>query len=110
MSMWTDYKKELEGRSAIETDYGFIVYDFYENQDVYLEEIYVKPEHRRKKAATELVDMVIEIAKLKGSKNVWASIVPSKNNPTSSMEAHIAYGFKIKAASENMIWMIKEIK
>ena len=108
MSLFSEYKLELENKPVIETEHGFACYGIH-GTDCYIEDIYVKPEFRKTHEASHLANMVLEDARLKGCKRLFGSVVPSRHGATISMKVQLAYGFRVFSASENFILLVKDI-
>lgn len=110
LSMYGQYIYEREGKCIIETGKGFATYAYmHDIKAVYLEDLFVVPEHRRSKAATELVDAVAEQAKLKGYNTLVGSVAPKANGSTDSLKAVLSYGMKLHSCDGNLIWFKKEL-
>lgn len=108
VSLFGDYIKEREGKRIIEEDYGFVVYQIF-NDQCYIEDIFIEKQCRRAGLASELADEVVLKAKECGCKTLLGSVVPTANGATESMKALLAYGFKVQSAKENFIWFSMEI-
>lgn len=106
MSLFADYKREREGKHVIESSRGFIVY-VKEKDCLYIEDIYVIPEMRRKRAATEMVDWVCAMAKESGLHKVMSSVVPSTKASDVSLRFVMNYGMKLHSAHSNIIFFAK---
>ncbi len=108
VSMFGDFKKELEGISEIESEFGFATYKI-TGEEIYIEDIYIKPEYRKSKHASDLADAVSEIGTRNGCKRLWGSVCPSKNNSTISLKALLGYGFSLRSSKDNFILLVKEL-
>ena len=108
-SLYGKYLLERENINILETEIGFATYLF-ENDYVYIKDIFVLKEYRNAKTASDMADKIAEIAKQKGYKKMLGSVCPSTNGSTSSIQVLISYGFKVIQSTENMIYFIKEIK
>lgn len=109
LSLFGAYIKERENKDIIETDYGFATYSFTPN-GCYIEDIYVSPDFRHSKLASEMADKITAIAKEKGVKRLIGSVVPSANNSTASLKVLLGYGFKLESATNNFIVFTKDIE
>lgn len=111
LSMYGKYIYEREGKSILEVPEGFATYVYLNDiKAVYVEDIYVLPEHRRSRAAWSMLDRITVIATQKGYNTLVGSVRPTANGSTESLKASIAYGFKIHSCDGNLIWFKKEIK
>jgi predicted GNAT family acetyltransferase len=109
MSLFSEYKMEREGKFVIESENSFAVYSFPDGESVYIEDIYVKPELRKSGLGSCAANMIAKIAKEKGCKKMYGSIVPSANGANDSLKALLAYGFKLSSSEHNIIFFVKEI-
>ena len=113
MDLYKEYLNELhDGKSVIHNETGFIVYWIRgegKDREVYIEDIYTRPEFRLTKSAAKLADQVAVIAKENGCTYMTGSVVPSANNSTISLKMMIGYGFELAGSQDNFIWFSKEI-
>ena len=108
VSMFGDFKKELEGICEIESEFGFATYKV-TGEEIYIEDLYIKPDNRRSHHASDMVDSISEIGIKNGCKRIWCSVCPSKNNSTISLMAQLGYGFKLSSSRDNFILLVKEL-
>lgn len=108
MSLYGDYILEREGREIVESEHGFASYKIM-GSECYIQEIYVVPEMRTTKIASQMADKIAELAKEKGCKYLTGSVCPTMNGATTSLRVLLSYGFKLAKSEENLIWMIKEL-
>jgi ribosomal protein S18 acetylase RimI-like enzyme len=108
MSLYAEYLKELENRDTVEHEWGFAT--FSTNGDFcYLDNIYVKPDHRRSRLATALANEVELIAKSRGCKILIGTIVPSLPGSTDRLVAALSFGLKLQSSRDNFIFLQKDI-
>lgn len=107
-SLFGLYIKERLNKNIIEDDNGFCTYIFLQD-GVYLEDIYVHPDHRQSGKASELADRIAEIAKEKGLKKMYGSVVPNAKFSTESLKVLLAYGFRLKSSEQNVIYFEKDL-
>lgn len=108
MSLFKNYKEEREGAIVVENDYGFasaIKLD----EHLYIDEIYVLPEHRKLKVAANLADELAEIAKELKYTRLLGSVDINANNSTISLKVLLAYGFYLYDTNGSMIYLEKGI-
>lgn len=110
MSLYKAYLTEKTDKFVIETDKGFIVFNFPDDKTCYIEDVFVLKEHRNSYAGSDLVDQVYSIAKSKNCSKILGSIVPTSKNSTASLKAIMAYGMQLDSATTNFILFSKEIK
>jgi hypothetical protein len=108
VDLYAAYLEELGAKKLYRNDKGFVIYSFVD-ENIYLEEIYILPEHRGKKEFAILSDSMNEIAKQHGCKKMLGSVIPSINNSTRSLGMMLAYGAKLVSATNNFIVFEKEV-
>jgi len=106
--MYSDYLTEYTDKLVLETDKGFATYS-YHNDTVYLENIYVKPEHRQKHEASALANRIAMIARGKGCTKMVGSVVPSAKNSTISLKVLLGYGMQLTSAGPDIIYFQRTI-
>ncbi len=102
-SPWSHYIAERENAEVYETSEGFAIYKI-EHLTIYISDIYVKPEHRRKGVAAHIADSVAEIAITKGCTRMLGSVCPSAKNAHQSLQVLLAYGMTLLSAQHNIIY------
>jgi hypothetical protein len=111
--MYSDYFLEEYGRETISNEFGFIMYFLNkEAGEVFITDLYTKPEYRKTYEAKKLTQQVINIAKENGCKIVTAIIDVGKKDPeriTKLMRCHLSCGFKIYKASNDQILIGLEV-
>ena len=109
MSFYADYLRERTNDEIIETEDGFATYRFIDPQTVYIVDIYVRPEARLRGVASDISDMVVDLAKKRGCSRLIGSVVPSAKGSTASLKALLGYGFKLDSSTNDFIVFSKEI-
>ena len=110
MSLYGSYIKERENKKIVEDDKGFATYYATNNNEyMYIEDLYVKPEFRNQKIASSYADEIANIAREKGIKKLLGSVNLLTNKPDSSLKTLFGYGFKLKECVGQMIYLEKEI-
>lgn len=109
LSLYSQYITERTDRLILETEYGFATYVYLADNTVYIEDIYVSPEYRKKGIASRFADEIADIARSKGCKKMIGSVVPSTKTSTDSMKTLLAYGMKLESSTNNFITLVKEI-
>lgn len=108
--MYKHYLKEREDADILETETGFVIYKTLpQDKAVYIQDIYVHPEHRKHGVATELANIVCRKAKSEGLTKCYGSIDPVAKNSTASMWVLLAYGMQLSHLHNNLIYMVKSI-
>ncbi len=108
MSLYGQYIKERLGKEIVENENGFATY-YYVDDGVYIEDIFVIKEARKSNVASKLADEIADIAKNKGVKKMYGTVVPTATGSEVSLKVLMAYGFKPHSAQTNLIVMVKEI-
>lgn len=109
MELLKNYYEELHaGKSIIYDDHGFASY-WLREKEVYIEDIYVKPEYRKSHSASHYADQIAEIGKAHGCEYMIGSVVPSANQSTISLKVLLGYGFRLLSSEDNIIWFNKEL-
>lgn len=108
VSLYAEYISEREGKHILEHAQGFATYVFME-KGCYIEDIFVRKEYRQTGVAAHLADQIAEIAKERGYKQLFGSVVPSANGSTTSLNVLLSYGFRLESCTNNFILMVKEI-
>jgi GNAT superfamily N-acetyltransferase len=107
--MYKDYvENQLPNRFVHETEKGFITYHI-NGIECQLEEIYVKPEFRRKGVAVELRDFAANDGKEKGCEYIKGSVVVGTNMAEESCMAMLKYGYKFWYTDGIIIYFKKEL-
>ncbi len=101
--MFADYIKERKNMGCVESDIGFATYSIFDTGECYIEDIYVKPEHRISGAASKLADEIIVKAKEQNCTVLTGSVVPSAKGSTTSLKVLLAYGFQLHSCREDFI-------
>lgn len=110
MSLYAQYIVERTSDHIIERPDGFATYR-YVNDDraVYIVDIFVIPEARKKGLAAEMADLIGEQGRMNGCKEMLGTVVPSSKNSTTSMKILLAYGMTLHSSSQDMIVLRKEL-
>lgn len=110
MSMYAEYVKEKTFDSILETPNGFATYRYMlEQKAVYIVDIYVLPEFRKSKVASQIADAIVEEAKKKNCTKLLGSVVPSNKNSTVSLHVLLGYGMILESAAADFIVFRKDI-
>lgn len=112
MSVYGDYIKERLNDEIIERDEGFATYRYLDHDgisSVYIVDIYVRPDFRKTKVASEMADSIVEKAMTRGCKRLLGTVVPSASRSTDSLKVLIGYGMDLISSAQDMIVFKKEI-
>lgn len=107
-SMWARYREETSQTKFIEVEHGFISYSLLP-ECIYLEDIWIAPEHRKSGLGLELVEQAEVIGRAEGKP--FSLAVVNLENPVAatSLKAHLAVGFLPFSAEGNKIWLKRSI-
>jgi len=109
MSLYADYIAENTHGHVIETEKGFASYVFSDEKTCYIKDIYVVPEFRHEREASDIADHIERLAKARGCTSLLGSVVPSAKGSTTSLKVLLAYGFKLESSSSDFILFRKGI-
>lgn len=110
MSLYAEYVRERTNDGVIEIEEGFITFRWLHNtKQVYIVDIFVRPDKRNKGFASVLADKVAEMAKVIGYTEVLGTVVPSTNHSTESLRVLLSYGMTLLSASNDLIVFKKDI-
>ena len=105
--MMADYIKEKQDGDTITSDHGFVIYQLKGQGILHINNIYVKPEYRKTKQASEMMNKVIdEVAKKHKCDLITAACDHSQLRAETSMMAILSYehknGHKFRIMPENI--------
>lgn len=109
MSLYAEYIEELGLKHMYETEKGFIIYSFLDD-GCYLEDVYVAKAFRDQKVAKQLYDEISVIAKEKGCKRLFTSVLTTVKNSTRNLQILLHYGMKLQSVTNNFILLSKELE
>jgi GNAT superfamily N-acetyltransferase len=108
MSLYADYRFEREGKSTIENDRAFAVYSF-GKETCYIDDLYVKPEHRRCGEATRIATWIADLAKQRGCAKLMVTVTPSFCGSHEALETALAFGMVLHSSQYDLVHLVKEI-
>lgn len=108
--MFADYFKEFYNDHTYQNEFGFAVYRYLGDGQVYIVHIYVVPKARKSGMASAIADKVGEIAKGQGCREILGSVVPSAPHSSTSLKVLLGYGMELKKIQDGMLIFSKEIK
>lgn len=112
MKMYRDYLRERLGDELIERDEGFATYryiDFEGQPSVYIVDIYVRPDFRKSRVASEMADDIVRAAVKDGKKLLIGTVCSTAKNATDSIKVLLGYGMDFcKTTTDGLIFK-KEI-
>ena len=112
--MWLNYLKERDPSiNVIELPEGFATYKYMDlgsAKAVYIEDIYVSPEHRDENIASKMSQMVQDKAKLDGCEYLLGTVCPESKGSTASLKVLLAHGMTLLKSEPNLVWFYKELQ
>lgn len=109
MSLFTEYYKERENVDAIETDYGFVTYQFLPHQRCLLRDLYITPAKRNQGLAQGLIGQVGDLAIEREYKVLLGSVCLDAHDPTKGLNLLLSCGMKLDQVVGNMIFLKKDL-
>lgn len=106
--MWADYIKERENIETIQTEYGFVTYKII-GQTMVINDIYVKPTHRRKGCGLDLGQMAYKMAQKEGLKWFAGSVNLGLPDPDGRIQFFYAFGLKFVQLDGMNMFFQKEV-
>ena len=107
MELFATYLKEREGSELVHDEKGFATYKKHGQNNIYVVDVYVRPEFRKKRVASGYLNMIADIT---SCENLITSCDENANNWKESEKAILGYGFELKTRENTMRWYIKEMK
>lgn len=110
MSLYGEYIREREGLDILETKNGFVVWSV-NGDNLWIHELYIRPEARRSKLATAMAQAVVTRAKTLGCSKMFAQVDMMTRCATLSKAAVLSFGMvPVKASDDGeRILFAKEI-
>lgn len=102
--MWEDFQKEQFNRHTLNTSEGFVVYNVYADNSLYIHIMYVKPSCRGGKASQRLENTLIDSY---NPKCVYCYVDLDSNNPDVSMGCILSAGYSIDEVQPHKIILKK---
>lgn len=105
--MWEDFQKEQFNRLTITSDYGFITYELFSDDSVYIHILYIKPDCRASFKGKLLEDMIIE---KHNPKSIYCYVDLTSNSPEQSLACILKAGYKLNQVSSEKIVLGKTLR
>lgn len=102
MSLYAQYIKEREDFDIIESDKGFATYKI-NPPEVYLRDLYVKPDYRQSDCAARLATEVASIALDQGCTIMTGSVMLGTKGADDNTKWLLQWGFKMRSANSNFL-------
>lgn len=109
MSLYAEYYKERENVDAIETDYGFVTYQFLPHKRCLLRDLYITPSQRNQGLARSLIIQVSDLATEQECNTLIGSVCIDAYDPTKGLSLLISCGMKLDQVVGNMIFLKKDL-
>lgn len=108
-TLYAKYIKQRENAEVLETDKGFVVYKFIEDE-IFIKEIFIDESNRQSGVCRELVTKLEDIARINNKKIITGKIFLNDPNCNQTLIAALLIGFKVIRADQDIILILKEIK
>lgn len=112
MQMYRDYLRERLGDEMLEREEGFATYRYVSNYGtpaVYIIDLYVRPDFRKTKVASEMADEIVKIAMRSGCKTLFGTVSTSAKNATDSIRVLLGYGMSFHSSNQDGLVFKKEL-
>ena len=96
---WRNYLAANRQGQLIESPLGFLVVSRPNADSLWIEDLWVSPEHRGAHAAPALADIAASLALTEGRSQLWGDIVPSSPTAEVMHELMTKYGFELTAST-----------
>lgn len=107
--MYFDYIKEREGLDHCQIEEGFFTYKA-DGEELYLANIYLKPEHRGTPATLKIMNKIIEAAMACGCKHISANVYLKDLGFHRTIKAALKLGFSFVMAENNCVTIVKKLE
>jgi GNAT superfamily N-acetyltransferase len=110
MKFYKDYISERLGQSLLETSAGFVAYKC-TPPECFINEFYIAQEFRKEKQGSkELLEKLEQIAIDEGCAFISGVVYIEDPGSSRTLKAAFKQGFKIKAAQNNSVVVVKKVK
>lgn len=99
LKLLAGYFKEREGFLTLGDERGFLTFKKQDDNTFYIRDLYVDPDFRQTKVASEMADQVVEIAKAAESHKLIGSV--SEGDPERDRNIKVLHGYGMKYAGFN---------
>lgn len=114
--MYPRYLRETLGHELYEDPKGrgFLTYGFdcipgVDFPHAYIVDIYVVPEHRKSRVATEMADHIAGMARKFGKNVLFGTVNGQSSDPDRSLKVLQGYGMRLYAIEKDSLTMCKEL-
>ena len=108
MDLYRDYLLERENVELIYDEDSFVTYKLYDDY-MYVIDIYVKPESRRRGKSFDIGRMMDDKAISLGYDKIMGSVCMSTNGWKISLEGLIKFGYSVDSVKNDMIYLLKDL-
>ena len=110
LSLYGQYILERQGRGSLETEFGFVTFDYLTSEIVYVADVYVVPEKREQNYGNEMLATVVTQAYKDGRTQLMSSVDLRDKNAERSVKIMEKQGAKLFKVEEPMAYYIMMIK
>ena len=112
--MYLQYIQERNPEmQVLETDKGFATYKYLTldgHPAVYIEDIYVLPQHRNEDHASAMSQSIQNLAKERGCQYLLGTVCPEAKGSTASLKVLLSHGMQLLKSENNLIWFYLEMQ
>src|ERR1700675_4575174 len=108
-SLYADYVKERLGRGSLYDDNGFVIFEFMQNEFLYLVDMYLKPEARNTKVGSQYLEKIKEIAKENKKTKIITTIDLKAKTKDLALLCALKGGFHISEGKNDVLFLTMEL-
>lgn len=110
MSLYAKYCRERGIDLILEVEEGFATYRYIAGgKSVYIVDIYVVPEARKRSVASVIADTIADEALAKGCTEMLGTVAPGARGSTDSLRVLLAYGMTLHSIEGGLIVFRKDL-
>jgi GNAT superfamily N-acetyltransferase len=109
MSLYSQYLAEREDKQVLENEFGFVTYKIINDNECYIQDIYVVPEMRKEGLSFKMRDQVIELAKNMGCKTLIGSVSLDANDASRNLKIMLNDNWQVHGIAGNTLFLNKPI-
>lgn len=108
-SMYAFYLKERLQLDVFKNDLGFITYKKMEDKTLYVQDIYISPQHRNQNNTDIFYAEIVKIAKTLDCRTILGSVAPTAAGSSKSLYLLLKAGFALHSSQADFIYVIKHL-
>lgn len=107
-SLYFQYIKERENLDFVEIEEGFFTYKI-NGDECYLNNVFLKPEHRGTPATIKIMNKIIEAAQSRDCKLISANVYLNDHGFHRTIKSALKLGFSFVLAQNNCVTIVKKL-